>query len=170
MARSVCALTSGPVESHQAKTSLEMVLPTIGDSCTARQLEIFDGEQWYKQSGRLKPTHQILAAWVEKLDDALRSGFTGLRVTGNTALIENRDWGKFIEYESSINKVIPELRIKALCSYSLKKCRTSELVDALNTHQSAVIKQAGVWMKIGSTAEFVDTAGQRVLHKETPQS
>lgn len=137
-------ITSGPVESYRANTSLESVLPNIKDCCTAQQLEILDGEQWYKQSGRLKPTHRLLAAWIEKLEDALRSGFAGLRVTGSAAIIEHRDWGKFNEYEITMNNVIPELRMKALCSYSLQNCRfRMYLTHSILTTQRSLKRNLG---------------------------
>ena len=79
---------------------------------------------------------RILDGWQEKYH-GLRKGFAGLRVSGNTAWLESKDWESFSEYEQSIDSAIDGSRILVLCTYSLDRCSPYELLDVVRNHQFA---------------------------------
>jgi len=74
-----------------------------------------------------------------------------MRVTGNTAWLEKRDWKNFVDYEQEINRVIGKYQMIVICTYLLAKCGASEVIDVVRNHQFAVIKREGEWQLIESS-------------------
>jgi PAS domain S-box-containing protein len=119
------------------------------------QIEILDYSQWYTKSGRFN-AEDVLQGWAEKEKQALASGFDGLRLTGNTFWLEQKDWQDFADYEAEINRVIGSYRMLAICTYSLDKCTPSEIIDVVSNHEFALIRREHKW-------EIIESA----KHKET---
>jgi PAS domain S-box-containing protein len=108
------------------------------------QIEILPYTEWYLRDGSFD-SERVLNGWVEKLNQALKKGFAGLRLTGNTLWLEKKDWRSFTDYEEAVNNVIGNYRMIALCTYSLDKCGAAEIVDVIRNHEFALIKQSGKW-------------------------
>lgn len=140
-------ITSKPLEAKAAKAALKGVVRNLDDYIRQGQIEIFDAGEWYASSGEFE-TDRTLQKWIEKEDQAMREGFTGLRVTGNTSWLGKRDWREFADYEAEVNEIISDYRMIALCSYSTDRCKASEVIDIVSNHQSALIKREGVWESI----------------------
>ncbi|NIM90542.1 MAG: PAS domain S-box protein [Candidatus Aminicenantes bacterium] len=126
------------------------------------QLEIIDFRQWYTRSGKFD-AEEVLSRWIKKEKHALKKGFDGLRISGNTFWIEKKEWKAFSAYEASINRVIDRYKMLAICTYSLDKCTASDIVDVVNNHQYALIKKEGQWKLIQS---FEYKRLQEILDKE----
>jgi len=143
-------VTSEPLNAQEANSALKQAVPSLDAYINKGQIEIIDYSQWYTESGELE-ADKVLQGWVRKHDQALKRGFDGVRLTGNTLWLGKRDWKKFSDYEAEVNNVIGRYRVLAVCSYSLDKCGASEIVDVVSTHQSALIKREGKWQIIEST-------------------
>jgi len=143
-------VTSEPLRVEDAKKSLKKVVEKLDDYIKKGQIEILDASQWYTKSGKFEPD-KVLEGWVEKEKESLKRGFSGLRLTGNTFWLDKRDWRNFADYEAEVNNVIGKYRMIAICSYSLDKCGASEVIDVVNNHQFALIRQKGKWVLIEST-------------------
>lgn len=87
---------------------------------------------------------------MEKLDQALARSFSGMRLTGNTFWLEKTVWDDFSQYEAAVNDVIGKYKMLALCTYSLDRCNSVEVIDVVRNHQFALIKQGGRWELIES--------------------
>ena len=142
-------VTSEPLGVEEAKVALRTVVRNLDDYIAKGQIELFDASQWYTPSGKFD-SDAVLQGWIEKENQALERGFEGLRVTGNTMWLEKEDWRDFTDYEASIDHIISNYRMVALCTYSLDKCRASELVDVISNHQFALIRREGEWEIIES--------------------
>ncbi len=142
-------ITSEPLNARDARAALCAALPDLDAYEARRQIEILDYTQWYTVSGSFD-ADRVLAGWVEKVQDAIRRGFDGLRLTGNTFWLEEADWRAFIDYEAAVDKVISQYHMIALCTYSLDKCGASEVIDVTNHHQFALAKRGGDWEMIES--------------------
>lgn len=114
------------------------------------QIEIIGHDQWYMKSGRFD-CNRVLQAWIDKERHALERGFDGLRFTGNAFWIEKKDWEKFAHYESVANNGMGKYQMLGICTYSLDKCTTSEIIDVVSNHQFALIKKNGEWKVIESS-------------------
>jgi len=143
-------VTSEPVKVEDAKTALKKVVKDLDNYIERGQIEILDYTQWYIKEGRKLDLDKVLQGWVEKEKQALKRGFDGIRVTGNTYWLERSDWSKFMDYEAVVNSAIGEYRMLAICSYSLDKCGASEVIDVVNNHQFALTKREGTWEVIES--------------------
>lgn len=143
-------VTAEPLGVDEAKKALSKALPNLEDYIKSDQVEIIPHTEWYLKSGSFD-SQRVLNGWVDKLNKALEKGFDGLRLTGNTFWLEKENWRDFADYEDEVNKVIGNYKIIAICSYSMDKCGAAEVIDVVNTHQFALVKQAGEWNLIESS-------------------
>ena len=151
-------VTSEPLNVEDAERALKKKVKDLDDYIKKGQIEILDFGQWYTKAGRFD-SDEVLKGWVEKEKLALERGFDGLRLTGNTFWLENRDRKKFTDYEAAVNSVIGQHQMLAVCTYCLDKCTASEIMDVMSNHQFAVIKRKGKW-------EIIESAE----HKKTTEA
>jgi PAS domain S-box-containing protein len=145
-------ITSAPLQVEEATRALKKVFPDL-DRCLAKgQIEILDYSEWYTKSGAFN-ADEVLNGWVDKLDNALKRGFEGLRLTGNTFWLEHADWNNFTKYEETVNNVIGRYKMLAICTYSLQKCGALEVADVVANHEFALLKRAGRWQTIESSRQ-----------------
>jgi PAS domain S-box-containing protein len=142
-------ITSEPLKVKEAKNSLKKAVRNLDTYIKKGQIEILDSSEWYTKSGRFN-ADEVLAGWLKKEKQAIKKGFDGLRLTGNTFWLEKKDWKDFAEYEDTINNIIGNYKMIALCSYSLDQCSIVEILDVMSTHQFALIKYEGSWKVIES--------------------
>jgi len=103
--------------------------------------------------------NRVIGGWNEKLARASARGFAGVRVTGDTAWLEKKDWKDFCEYEDSLNQAVANQRLAVLCTYPLAACGAAEILDVVRTHQFAVTKRRGSW-------DVIETAGHKQAKAE----
>lgn len=144
-------ITSEPLTAEEAKDALKKEVKNLDSLIKKGQMEILDYSRWYTKGGRFN-ADKVLAGWFEKERHALRKGFSGLRLTGNTFWLEQKDWRNFTEYEAKVNKVIVRHQMLAICTYSLDKCSASQAIDVVNNHQFALIKRDGKWVSVESSS------------------
>ncbi len=145
-------ITSEPLSAEDAEKSLSQAVTNLDDYIKKGQIEILDYSDWYTKSEAFEPD-RILQGWVQKHDQAVKNGFDGLRVTGNTLWLEKKDWAKFTDYEAVVNSVIGKYKMLTVCTYSLEKCGASEILDAENNHQFSLIKWRGDWKILESSSK-----------------
>ena len=121
-------------------------------------IEIVDAHDWYLHDGEFDLA-RVIAGWNEKLARASAKGYAGVRVTGDTAWLERKDWTDFLEYEESLNGAIANQRLVVLCTYPLAACSAEEILDVVRTHQFAVTRRFGTW-------EIIETAGHKQAKAE----
>lgn len=137
-------ITSPPLEVEEAKLALQKAVPNLEEYIKSGQIEIISYDDWYLLDGKFD-SNRILEGWVEKEKAALSRGFEGLRLTGNTFWVERELWNSFVDYEEAINKVIGQHRMLALCTYCLKKCSGTDVLDVVRNHVGTLIKQNEKW-------------------------
>ncbi len=157
-------ITSKPLKTRDAKASLKAVVRNLDDHIRQGQIEILDADQWYTSSGEFEPD-RILQKWIEKEKQAIKDGFTGLRVTGNTSWLGKRDWRAVTGYEARINETIDNYRMIVLCSYSLDGREAPEVIDIVSNHQFALIRREGVWESIENFERKWVKAASQYSHK-----
>ncbi|MCL5281614.1 MAG: PocR ligand-binding domain-containing protein, partial [Planctomycetes bacterium] len=151
-------IASQPLHAADAQTALAAVVPDLDQRIAAGQMEILDYQQWYVLDGRFD-ADRVLRGWVEKLEAALRRGFEGLRLSGNTFWLQEHLWKDFSDYEAAVDSVIGRYRMLALCTYSLDKCGVFQVMDVVRNHQLALIRRGEKWEVLQSTQrKAVETA------------
>ncbi len=144
-------VTSPPLEVDEAKKALKKKVPDLDRYVEKGQIEIISYKDWYLLGDKFD-ADRVLQGWVKKEKNALKKGFEGLRLTGNTFWIERKDWASFTDYEASVNAVIGSHRMIALCTYSLKKCGGTDVVDVMRNHVGTLIRKGEAWNLVEDVA------------------
>ncbi|XHH10269.1 MAG: PAS domain S-box protein [Candidatus Bathyarchaeia archaeon] len=137
-------VTSLPLEVEEAKKALQAQVPDLDEFIKKGQIEIISYDQWYLIDGKFDSA-KVLQGWVEKEQNALKRGFDGLRLTGNTLWVERSLWNSFVDYEEAINSVIGNQHMIALCTYCLKNCSGADVLDVVRNHIGTLVKQDQKW-------------------------
>lgn len=146
-------VTSDFLTREEALKALEKNVPNFSRYLKKGQIEIFPYTDWYIENGKFD-LERVLNMWLAKHAHALKSGFDGLRVSGNPFWIDNKkDWDDFSAYEAEINNVIDPYNLLVLCTYSLTKCHANEVIDVVTNHKFALIKRSNKWELIESTEQ-----------------
>lgn len=160
-------VTSEFLTKDEAIAAMERAVPDFSRHLEKGQMEIFPYTDWYLKTGKFE-MERVLMMWLDKHNQALDMGFTGLRVSGNPFWLDNKkDWDDFTAYESKITNAIRGYKLLVLCTYSLDKCGANEIIDVVINHQFALIKQGGEWKLIESdeykkTKEALEDSEQRL--------
>ncbi|HEC39340.1 MAG TPA: PAS domain S-box protein, partial [bacterium] len=137
-------VTSEPLDEKEAEKAIRVAIPNFDEYLLRNQIEIIPYTEWYIKNNEFD-SDRVLNGWVDKCNSALEEGFTGLRLTGNTFWLEQKDWNDFKDYEEEINNVIGNFQMMAICTYSLEKCGSVELLDVIQNHQFALIRRENSW-------------------------
>jgi len=143
-------VTSQPLEEEEIKESLRKAVPGFNLYLEKEQIEIISYRSWYLKDGIFN-FDEVVKKWIEKLNSALANGYDGLRLTGNTSEVEEKDWKVFLDYEKEADRILGNYRILSLCSYCLERCNAAEIIDVVVNHQFVLIKRAGKWEQIESS-------------------
>src|SRR5579863_7990291 len=147
-----------PLAVEDAKRALRRAVSDFDRYLADRSIEIVAARDWYLQDGTFD-LNRVIGGWNEKLAHASARGYAGVRVTGDTAWLEKKDWKDFCEYEESLNQAIAGQRLAVLCTYPLAACGAAEILDVVRTHQFAVTKRRGSW-------DVIETAGHKQAKAE----
>ena len=151
-------VTSEPLGAEAARLAMAAALPDFDNYLRRGQIEIVPHTDWYLKGGRFD-ADRVLNDWVRKLDEALAAGYEGLRLTGNTFWLEQKDWRAFTEYEAAVDGVISRYRMLAVCTYSIDRCGFNEILDVIRNHRFALVRREGRW-------ELVENAEHRRAQEE----
>jgi len=146
-------VVSEPLDVKEAEEALRTSVPDLAQYLRKGQVRIIPDSEWYLNGGAFD-TQRVLDAWVNELNQALASGFAGMRVTSNGSGFEKKVWRKLADYEKEVNKAIGKYRMIAICSYCIDNCGASEIIDVVNCHQVALIRRVGKW-------EFIENSERR---------
>ncbi|HMJ21416.1 MAG TPA: MEDS domain-containing protein, partial [Terriglobales bacterium] len=147
-----------PLSVEAARQALKRAVPDFDKYLVDPSIEIVAARDWYLQDGTFD-LNRVISGWNEKLARASARGYAGVRVTGDTAWLEKKDWKDFCEYEESLNQAVANQRLAVLCTYPLSACGATEILDVVRTHQFAVTKRRGGW-------DVIETAGHKQAKAE----
>ena len=151
-------VVADPLSAEDASYALEQAVPDFHRYVIDQSIEIVAARDWYLQDG-VFDLSRVIRGWNEKLARASARGYAGVRVTGDVAWLEKKDWKDFCEYEESLNQAVANQRLAVLCTYPLSACGAAEILDVVRTHQFAVTKRRGGW-------DVIETAGHKQAKAE----
>lgn len=138
-----CVLVAIPsVSSYDVVTSLQKAIPDFEKYLEKEQLEILRYDEWYLDGGKLN-VESILKRWSDKLNHALKRGYSGLRATGTTDWISGNQWSSWLKYEEEVEKAIRQFRMIALCHFSRVNTPPTVLLNLIKSHQLACLSRKG---------------------------
>jgi signal transduction histidine kinase len=147
-----------PVTKEEATSALKEAVPDLDRYLADHSIDIVSAREWYLQGGTFD-LKRVTAGWHDRLARALDRGYAGVRVTGDTAWLEKKDWKDFCEYEDGLNESIANQCLAVLCTYPLAACGAAEILDVVRTHQFAVAKRHKSW-------DIIETAGLKQAKAE----
>src|SRR5207253_1642764 len=147
-----------PLTGEDARHALKRAVPDLDQYFADHSIEIVAAREWYFRDGTFD-LNRVIHGWNQKLASASARGYAGVRVTGDTAWLEKKDWKDFCEYEESLNHAVANQRLAVLCTYPLASCGAAEILDVVRTHQFAVAKRRGSW-------DVIETAGHKQAKAE----
>jgi len=171
-----CAwVVSEPLTEEEVWQALDRAVPGLGRYVADQSIEVLKARDVYLAGGEIN-LHRIIGNWSAKLERALSRGYQGIRVSGNTAWLEQKQWRDFMEYETELNRGIGDQPMLVLCTYPLTTCGATEFLDVAGTHQFAVAKRRGRWEVVetpqltqakAEIARLNQDLEQRVLERTT---
>ncbi|HWE24526.1 MAG TPA: MEDS domain-containing protein [Myxococcales bacterium] len=135
---------SEPLSEAEVWEALDRTVPGLDRFVSNRSIEVLDAREVYLSGGEID-LHRIIGNWSARLEGALARGYDGIRVSGNTAWLEQKHWRDFMDYEAELNQGIRDHPMLVLCTYPLTNCGAAEFLDVTGTHQFAVAKRRGRW-------------------------
>src|SRR6266576_2059377 len=147
-----------PLTIEEAMDALEDAMPDLDRYLADPSIEIVSARDWYLQDGTFD-LKRVTGRWHEKLAHASARGYAGVRVTGDTAWLEKKDWKDFCEYEEGLNEAIANRHLAVLCTYPIATCGAVEVLDVTRTHQFALARRHGSW-------DVIETAGHKQAKAE----
>src|SRR5713226_8766844 len=147
-----------PLTQDDARLALKQAVPDLDRYLADQNIEIVAARDWYLQDGTFD-LNRVIGGWNEKLALASAKGYAGVRVTGDTAWLEKKDWKDFCEYEESLNHAVANQHLAVLCTYPLAACGAAEILDVVRTHQFALARRHGSW-------DVIETAGHKQAKAE----
>src|SRR5229473_4514273 len=140
-----CAwVVSEPLTEAAVWQALDRAVPGLDRYVSDQSIEVLKARDVYLAGGEID-LHRIIGNWGAKLERAVSRGYPGIRVSGNTAWLEQKHWRDFMEYETELNRGIGDQPMLVLCTYPLTTCGATEFLDVASTHQFAVAKRRGHW-------------------------
>jgi C4-dicarboxylate-specific signal transduction histidine kinase len=151
-------IVAEPLTVEEATGALQDTVTGFSRYLADSSIEIVSARDWYLSGGTFD-LKRVTAGWLEKLARASAKGYVGVRVTGDTAWLQKKDWKHFCEYEEGLNEAVANQRLAVLCTYPLAACGAMEILDVVRTHQFAVAKRHGDW-------DVIETAGLKLAKEE----
>jgi C4-dicarboxylate-specific signal transduction histidine kinase len=161
-------VVSEPITVDEAGHALRRAVPDLDRYLADHSIEIVSARDWYLEGGTFD-LNRVLGGWNDKLAHALARGYAGVRVTGDTAWLEKKDWKDFCEYEEALNESIANQRLAVLCTYPLAACGATEVLDVVRNHQFATAKRHGTWDVLETPAVKQAKAEIKRLNEELEQ-
>jgi len=137
-------VVSQPLTVKEAKHALSQAVPDLDRQLAEGGLEIHGYDEWYLSNGHCEP-RRVLQRWREKLNQALVSGYAGMRASGDTAWIQKDQWNVFREYEKDLEELTADQPMVILCTYPLTTSSGTQIFDVARIHQVAVARRHGSW-------------------------
>jgi len=135
---------SEPITDNEAKAALRRVISDFDERLAAGQIELLPGREWYLKSDEFD-MKRVTGGWQEKLENALASGYEGMRASGNAFWIATKHWKEFREYEDELERSLAGQKMVVLCTYPLHASRAVDILDVARAHQCSIARRHGAW-------------------------
>src|SRR5215212_860911 len=136
-------VASEPLIAENAKQAMQDAIPNFDRSVAEEQIEITPHTDWYLKDGHFNE-QRVLQGWIDKLDQALTKGFSGVRFAANI-LLEKSEWESFARYEGKLEETLRNLHIEGLCAYNLNHYSGANVLDIMHQHQFTLARRDGKW-------------------------
>ncbi|HTE09327.1 MAG TPA: MEDS domain-containing protein, partial [Chitinophagaceae bacterium] len=141
------------ITAGEASAALKKVVPDLEQHISDGDIEILSGPGWYLRENAFN-MDSVINAWHAKLKHALTLGYSGMRVSGDTLWLTEKNWKEFYAYEKKISHFITGKPMIVLCTYPLVKIGAADIFDVAQTHQFAIARRKGKWEVIENAMQI----------------
>ena len=99
--------------------------------------------------------------WLDAEEEAIASGFSGLRVSGCPSPLARESWRELVDFEAAVHRAFCDRRVVVLCNYASSMIPLAELLEMLNHHGFAYVQGEGGQEIVHSATQLVDALGAR---------
>jgi anti-sigma regulatory factor (Ser/Thr protein kinase) len=153
-------VTADPYPAERALSELRATVPDTDRLMGNGQLQIYGHDEWYLKYSSLG-TDELVGVWLARENDAVASGYAGLRISGNGSFVTPDAWPEFMAYEKALDTASQGKLITTLCSYWLDACEPDHVLDVLRCHGCGWSKHKDRWEE---TVIATDDVRQRSVH------
>ena len=136
-------VTHEPYGKDRALSEMRAATDSFERRYARGQMQVFTHDEWYLRDGRLD-LDNLIPRWLGKKDEAIASGYTGLRLTGNASFVEPADWPAFMAYERGVSQAFQGQPVAAVCSYCLAQTNVENLFEAVDSHAFTLPSAPGI--------------------------
>ena len=129
---------------EEATSALRKALPDLNRYMAGGSIEVVGHDEWFLEED-VFDLHRVVNRFKRKVDEALARGYTGMRVNGSPAWMQKEDGTELREFEGELDKLFPNERVIAACTYPLAESTAAGLLDVTRTHQFAIARRHGNW-------------------------
>ena len=140
-------ITSDFIGTVEVKKVLKEFISDIDIYFKKGQMEIIPVTNFCLKEG-IFDSQKALDDIINRANQALISGYNGIRLTVNICSLEEKKLDDFIFYEKRLNSVIGEYPIIALCTYSLEVCSPIDIIEITANHDFVLAKKKDKWEQI----------------------
>jgi signal transduction histidine kinase len=143
---------------QEAMSALRNALPDLDRYLAERSIEIVGHDDWFLE-GKTFDRHTVADRFKKKLSEALAKGYEGMRVNGSPAWLRDAGPKELKTFEAELDKLFPNERTIAACTYPLATIGPDEIFDVVRTHQFAIARRQGEW-EIFETQELIQAKAE----------
>ena len=121
----------------QARSALRAAVPDLDSRERDRQIEIVNAGEWYAAGEKLRP-RELVSGLLQREQDALGLGYSGLRTNGNCAWVSQAQWPDFLEYEKLVQHAVRGRRMICMCSYCGERLQADWRSEIIERHDWAL--------------------------------
>jgi anti-sigma regulatory factor (Ser/Thr protein kinase) len=136
--------TGPPYGKDRATDELRADLADFDRRAKAGQISIVDYEEWLAKQDMMGPVERA-RSWLARTDEAIASGYAGLRASGNASFLDESAWDEFLVCERAGTEFFTGQRITVLCGYGFDRCSAKAVVDVVHCHGLGLAKRHGGW-------------------------
>jgi PAS domain S-box-containing protein len=153
---------------EEAMSALRNALPDLDRYVEERSIEVFGHEDWFLR-GKTFDSHTVANRFRKKLNEALARGYAGMRVNGSPAWLHDAGPQELRKFEAELDKLFPNERTIASCTYPLASIGGEDIFDVVRTHQFAIARRQGEW-EVLETPELIQAQAEiRRLNEQLEQ-
>lgn len=136
-----CLYISGDTEIQMLIKSIEEQID-LDQYISSGQFLMLEKTEAYSKNGEFAPD-KMIGLLRELTEEALKSGYTGMSITGELSWVLNYEDGmeRIIEYEWKLNdQIFNQVNLSALCRYNMTKFSDEMIINVIQLHPYIVYK------------------------------
>lgn len=129
---------------EEAADALRKALPDLDRHLSEGNIELINHDGWFLEDGSFD-LRRVAHRFKQKLDSAVAKGYVGMRVNGSPAWLYKDNDEELVAFEQALDKLLPDLRVIASCTYPIRSSEAGALLDVAHAHRFAITRRHGNW-------------------------